>query len=53
LAVNGSYDAKGRLASLTQGTDADQRGLAFAYNDQGWLKTVTDPLNRAVNFEPG
>lgn len=50
-AIQQSYDAHGHLTTVAQGTGADQRALAFAYNDKGWLKSVTDPLNRSVNYE--
>ena len=50
-AIEQAYDAQGHLATIAQGTGADQRALAFAYNNQGWLKSVTDPLNRSVNYE--
>ncbi|MFM8330275.1 MAG: RHS repeat-associated core domain-containing protein, partial [Candidatus Methylumidiphilus sp.] len=50
-AINQAYDAQGHLTTIAQGSGADQRALAFAYNNQGWLKSVTDPLNRSVNYE--
>lgn len=50
-AIEQAYDAQGHLAAIAQGSGADQRALAFAYNNQGWLKSVTDPLNRSVNYE--
>ena len=50
-AIDQTYDAQGHLASIAQGAGPDQRALAFAYNEQGWLKSVTDPLNRAVSYE--
>jgi RHS repeat-associated protein len=51
LSVNNAYDPKGRLASITQGIGTDQRTLSFAYNPQGYLQTVTDPLDRTVGYE--
>jgi RHS repeat-associated protein len=51
LRVNTAYDLRGRLESVVQGTGADQRTLSFAYNPQGYLETVTDPLGRAVGYE--
>jgi RHS repeat-associated protein len=51
LAVNNSYDAHGRLSTVAQGTDADRRELGFAYNPQGYLRTVTDPLGRTLGYE--
>jgi RHS repeat-associated protein len=41
-----SYDAKGRLQTVTQGT----RTVTYTYNPQGRLATVTDPLSRTVSY---
>jgi RHS repeat-associated protein len=41
-----SYDARGRLASVDQGS----RHEAFAYDSQGNLASVTDPLSQRVAF---
>jgi YD repeat-containing protein len=46
-----TYDARGRLASITQGTDVEARMVNFNYDPSGYLQTVTDPLNRTVNYE--
>jgi RHS repeat-associated protein len=40
------YDAQGRLTSRTQGT----RTTTLAYDAQGYLANVTDPLLRTVSF---
>ncbi|MBY0495295.1 MAG: chitobiase/beta-hexosaminidase C-terminal domain-containing protein, partial [Cyanobacteria bacterium] len=40
------YDEAGRLASQTQG----DRTTSFAYDASGYLASVTDPLNRTVQF---
>jgi YD repeat-containing protein len=50
LAINTSYDGCGRPSSLTQGSGADDRTLTLSYNNDGFLQTVTDPLNRAVSY---
>ena len=42
-----SYDAAGRLASQTQGT----RTTTFTYDTHGYLASVTDPLNRTIQFD--
>jgi RHS repeat-associated protein len=41
-----TYDAAGRLQSQTQGT----RTKTFAYDERGYLASVTDPLARTVQF---
>jgi len=43
-AVDYTYDDEGFLIETEQGG----RKTTFAYNDQGWLETVTDPLNRTT-----
>jgi RHS repeat-associated protein len=45
-----TYDARGRLATITQGTGPDERTATFIYNSAGFLETMTDPLGRAVTF---
>jgi RHS repeat-associated protein len=51
LGVNTTYDTRGRLASVSQGSSPDDRSVLFSYNDEGYLQTVTDPLQRTVNYE--
>ncbi|WP_169247104.1 RHS repeat-associated core domain-containing protein [Candidatus Competibacter phosphatis] len=48
--VNASYDGHGRPSSLSQSSGGETRTLSFAYNPQGYLQTVTDPLGRTVNY---
>ena len=45
-----TYDARGRLAKLTQGTGVDARTANFNYNSQGYLDRVTDPLGRSLSY---
>jgi YD repeat-containing protein len=45
------YDTRGRLASLAQGTGAEERVVSFAYDPLGNLASVTDPLLRTVSFQ--
>jgi RHS repeat-associated protein len=40
------YDSRGRLASATQGT----RNTTFAYDSDGFLAIVTDPLKLTTSF---
>jgi RHS repeat-associated protein len=51
LPVNHSYDPQGRLATIVQGSGADERLVSFAYNPQGYLDSVTDPLGRQVRYQ--
>jgi RHS repeat-associated protein len=46
-----SYDTAGRLTEVVQGTGADRRILAFGYDAEGWLKSLTDPLSRSLLFD--
>ncbi len=45
-----TYDDRGRIATATQGSGDDARIATFAYNSDGYLASVTDPLNRTVSF---
>jgi RHS repeat-associated protein len=51
LPVNTSYDPQGRPSLITQGSGADERLVSFAYNPQGYLDSVTDPLGRQVTYQ--
>jgi RHS repeat-associated protein len=44
------YDARGRLATLTQGSGTDARVTTLAYDARGRVAAVTDPLQRTVGF---
>ena len=45
------YDARGRVQSISQGSGAETRASAFGYNANGYLETITDPLNRVTSFQ--
>jgi RHS repeat-associated protein len=45
------YDARGRLASVTQGEEPDARTTTLTYDDAGSLETVSDPVARVTTFE--
>ena len=45
-----TYDPRGRLSTVTQGTGGTARTSTFSYNPEGFLETITDPLNRTVRF---
>jgi len=51
LPVNTTYDPQGRPATIAQGSGTDERLIGFAYNPQGYLDSVTDPLGRQVKYE--
>lgn len=45
-----SYDARGRLVGITQGSGAEVRNIALSYNSAGYLATITDALDRVTSF---
>jgi RHS repeat-associated protein len=51
LPVNTSYDPQGRPATIAQSSGADERLISFAYNPQGYLDSVTDPVGRQVKYQ--
>ena len=46
-----TYDANGRLATISQGTAGNLRNITLTYNPGGYVQNVTDPLSRTVSFE--
>jgi YD repeat-containing protein len=50
LPITFSYDTRGRLEAIRQGTGADERLVEFGYDSLGRLASVTDPLMRQVLF---
>src|SRR5262249_6378094 len=42
-AVRSTYDARGRLTGLAQGSGPEERTLALQYGADGLVKTLTDP----------
>jgi YD repeat-containing protein len=51
FAADLSYDTRGRLASVSQGTGSDGRVTTFGYDANGYLQTITDPLSRSVTLQ--
>jgi YD repeat-containing protein len=49
-AVARTYDARGRLATITQGSGAESRTTTFSYNAAGFVSSVTDALGRRIGF---
>ncbi|MEO8136183.1 MAG: RHS repeat-associated core domain-containing protein, partial [Betaproteobacteria bacterium] len=45
-----TYDARGRVASVTVGAGAEARTASFSYNAQGLPQTATDPLGRVTTY---
>ena len=45
-----TYDARGRLATVTQGSGPNARTITYTYNPQGYVATITDPLGRVASF---
>jgi RHS repeat-associated protein len=46
LPINYAYDSQGRLSTLIQGT----RTTTLAYDSNGFLASITDPLNLKTSF---
>ncbi len=51
LTTTASYDAQGRLTTVSQGTGVNERKLDYTYNPQGYLASVLDPIGRQVQFQ--
>ncbi|MGH7164136.1 MAG: RHS repeat-associated core domain-containing protein [Nitrospiraceae bacterium] len=49
-AVSYSYDAVGRLSTITQGTGVDARTSTLSYNSKNELVSIMDPVGRTVGF---
>lgn len=49
-AVSYTYDALGRLSTITQGTGVNARTSTLTYNSKNELTTIQDPLLRNVGF---
>jgi RHS repeat-associated protein len=45
-----TYDAKGRLSTVTDGTGADARIVTFTYDAQNNLESIIDPVGRVTMF---
>jgi RHS repeat-associated protein len=45
-----TYDVPGRLSTSVLGTASQARSLGFGYNSDGYLASITDPLNRLQSF---
>ncbi|MBT3010992.1 MAG: hypothetical protein KME41_04630 [Candidatus Thiodiazotropha sp. (ex Lucina pensylvanica)] len=43
-------DSRGRLSVLRMGEDADERRMSFNYGSDGYINSITDPLDRVYRF---
>ena len=52
--VRMSYDTRGRLISVAQGTGGDERTTTFSYNAAGYLASATDALGQSgsLSYDP-
>ncbi|OGT12641.1 MAG: hypothetical protein A3F73_08960, partial [Gallionellales bacterium RIFCSPLOWO2_12_FULL_59_22] len=50
LPVNYAYDARGRLASVSQGDGAATQSVSYAYNSEGYVDSVTDAHDRTTRY---
>lgn len=49
--VSYTYDSRGRQSTVSQGTGANTRIVAYNYNPtSGYLTSVSDPLSRTVSY---
>ncbi len=46
-----AYDNRGRLSTLTTGSGGQGRTVSMTYDANGFLETITDPLQRTVSFQ--
>jgi RHS repeat-associated protein len=46
-----TYDARGRLETITQGSAEDERRLVVTYEPSGFPDTITDPLGQVTAFD--
>ena len=49
-AVTRTYDAVGRLATVTAGTGPDARTTTLTYDATSYLQSITDPVGRMTSF---
>ena len=45
-----TYDTRGRLTAITQGTAPNDRTYTLTYDTQGYIASITDPLSRTIGF---
>ncbi|MFZ5503509.1 MAG: RHS repeat-associated core domain-containing protein [Pseudomonadota bacterium] len=50
-ALNYGYDPRGRLATVTQGSGADRRSLAYTYGADGFVERITDAQQRETLYQ--
>ncbi|QLI81205.1 hypothetical protein HZU75_06485 [Chitinibacter fontanus] len=50
LPLNYQYDARGRLAKVSQGVGDAERGVRYTYNATGEVDTITDAIGRITKY---
>lgn len=45
------YDARGRLRTVSQGSDASARTMTYHYDEDGFVDQVTDPVGQTHQFD--
>jgi len=45
-----SYDSRGRVASIARASGTETRKFSFAYNGDGYLQSITDPIGRTAQY---
>lgn len=48
--VRTTYDTRGRVERLEQGPQGSGRAMTYAYDAQGYVANITDPLQRTVQY---
>jgi RHS repeat-associated protein len=48
--VHRTYDPRGHLKFVTQGSGDAERKVTFDYNAEGWVHSITDPLLRKTEY---
>jgi RHS repeat-associated protein len=51
LSVHLTYDGRGLVASIGQGTGSEARSWTFTYNSRGEMSGVIDPVGRTSGFQ--
>jgi RHS repeat-associated protein len=49
--ISFTYDSRGRVETISQGTGSETRTFTLAYDSQGFIETLIDPISRTLGFE--
>ena len=44
------YDSQGNLLTITFGTGEKKRNVSYTYSPEGYIASVTDPMNRTTSY---